>query len=150
MSSKLRTLLRHERTPPFEERGRGERHWSAVQLLSPTWFFVESSDIGDGHVHRWITTSMVEAANIQRGLEPVKWARIFVCLHASQSVNNGTLFEEIDEAYQVGNSTEQMFQLTNGMCFVVGAESTKVPSTEPKEVKLLYHRKAVRQGHFAM
>ena len=93
---------------------------------------------------------MVEAANIQRGLEPVKWARIFVCLHASQSVNNGTLFEEIDEAYQVGNSTEQMFQLTNGMCFVVGAESTKVPSTEPKEVKLLYHRKAVRQGHFAM
>ena len=94
---------------------------------------------------------MVEAANIQRGLEPVKWARIFVCLHAIKSISNGTLFEEIDEAYQLGNTTEQMlFQLTNGMCFVVGADGTKPPSAEPQEVKLLYHRKAVRQRHFAM
>lgn len=150
MSSKLRTQLRNERTPPADERARGERYWSAVQLLSPTWFFVESSDIGDGYMHRWITTSMVEAAIIQRGLEPVKWARIFVCMRASQSVSDGTLFEEIEEAYQLGDTPEQMFQLTNGMCFVIGADSTKPKSSEPKEVKLLYHRKAVRQGRFAM
>lgn len=150
MSRQLQTLLRHERTPPANERERGVRQWSAVQLLSPTWFFVESFDLGDGRAQRWITASMIEAANIQRGLEPAKSARIFVCLHASQSIGQGTLFEEIDEAYQLGNSSEQMFQLANGMCFVVGADSTKVPNSEPKELKLLYHRKAVRQGSFAI
>lgn len=150
MSNQLRTLLRHERTPPPDERERGVRQWSAVQLLSPTWFFVESFDAGDGGMQRWITASMVEAANIQRGLEPAKWARIFVCLHASQSIGQGTLFEEIDAAYQFGSSSEQMFQLANGMCFVVGTARTMVADTEPKELRLLYHRKAVRQGSSAM
>ena len=143
-------MLNHERTLNVDQRERGVRHWSAVQLTSPTWFFVESFDLGDGYAQRWITASMMEAANIQRGLEPAKSARIFVCLHASQSIGQGTLFEEIDEAYQLGSTSEQMFQLGNGMCFVVGADSTKVPSSEPKELKLLYHRKAVRQGSFAI
>lgn len=150
MSSKLRTLLQDEHIPPADERGRGIRYWSAVQLMSPTWFFVESVDTGNGYVRRWITTSMVEAANIQRGLEPVKSARIFVCQYASQSIGQRTLFEEIDKAYQLGNSSEQMFQLVNGMCFVIGEDITVGSSAEPKELKLLYHRKSVRQGSFAV
>jgi hypothetical protein len=141
MSNQLRTLLRHERSPVPPGIDRGARHWSAIQVMSSTWFFVESCEEFEGEIQRWVTASIREAVNIQKGLAPARWARIFVCLRAPSSIREATLFEEVDEAYQVEASNSHLFRLINGMSFLDGSEATQLTQSEPMELKLLYNRR---------
>jgi hypothetical protein len=141
MSNQIRTLVQDERTLGPNQKVRGARHWSAAEVLSSTWFFVESCIEGEGSIQRWVTTSMSEATKIKRALEPSTWARIFICMRAPKSIREATLFEEIDKAYSVGASGLQIFELTNGLSYVVGTGSTRETSTETKEMQLLYTRK---------
>jgi hypothetical protein len=145
MSNQIRTLIQDERTLGPNLKVRGARHWSAAEVLSSTWFFVESCVEGEGSIQRWVTTSILEATKIKRALEPSTWARIFICIRAPKSIREATLFEEIDKAYLVGASGMQIFELANGLSYVLGAESTRdTRSTEAKEMRLLYNRKGIQ------
>jgi hypothetical protein len=141
MSNQLRTLLRHERSPVPPGIDRGARHWTAIQVMTSTWFFVESCEEYGGEIQRWVTASIREAVNIQKALTPSRWARIFVCLHAPLSIGQSTLFEEIDEAYQVEASKSHLFRLANGMSFLDVSEATQPTQSSPMELGLLYSRK---------
>ena len=136
-------MLQDERTLGPNQKVRGARHWSAAEVLSSTWFFVESCIEGEGSIQRWVTTSISEATKIKKALEPSTWARIFICMRAPRSIREATLFEEIDKAYSVGASGLQIFELTNGLSYVHGAETTRDTSTEAKEMRLIYNRKGI-------
>ena len=144
MSNQIRTLVQDERTLGPNQKVRGARHWSAAEVLSSTWFFVESCIEGEGSIERWVTTSILEATKIKRALEPSTWARIFICMRAPRSIREATMFEEIDKAYLVGSSGIQVFELTNGLSYVLGSENPRDSSTEVKEMSLLYSRKATQ------
>jgi len=144
MSNQIRTLVHDERTLGPNQRVRGARHWSAAEVLSSTWFFVESCVHGEDSIQRWITTSISEATKIKKALEPSTWARIFICTRAPKSIREATLFEEIDRAYVVGASGIQIFELANGLSYVLGAETSRGASIEAKEMRLLYRRESIQ------
>jgi hypothetical protein len=53
------------------------------------------------------------------------------------------MFEEIDKAYLASASGIQIFELTNGLSYVLGAENSPDISTEAKEMRLIYNRKGI-------
>jgi hypothetical protein len=57
------------------------------------------------------------------------------------SIREATLFEEIDEAYQVGASGPCLFHLATGLSYVVGTETIREVWAEPEKLQLLYSRK---------
>jgi hypothetical protein len=136
MSLQLRTLRRHEHTHPHPEKERGSKYWRAVEVLSSTWFVVESqNEIG---IRRWMTASITEAAHIQRSLEPSRWSRIFICLYSPFSISQGTLFEEILEVHLVSADGPYVFKLANGLTFAGDVGSNQKPSMAPEEISVLY------------
>ena len=143
MSNQIRTLVQDERTLGPNQKVRGARHWSAAEVLTSTWFFVESCIEGERSIQRWVTTSILEATKIRRALEPSTWARIFICMRAPRSIREATMFEEIDKAYLASASGIQIFELTNGLSYVLGAENSPDISTEAKEMRLIYNRKGI-------
>lgn len=141
MPNQIRTLLRHERAMEAPRKDRGARHWSAAQVLTSTWYFVECCKDYELDLQRWVTTSIEEATDIHRSLGTSRWVRIYICLRAPMSIQEATLFEEIDEAYQVGASGSYLFQLANGLAYVVGAETVREVCSKPLELELVYNRK---------
>jgi hypothetical protein len=142
MLYQIRTLLRHEeRKLAPAEKDSGDRHWSAVQLLTPTWFFVECYKESEREIQRWVTTSIRDAARLLEAIEPSSCARIFLCLRAPLSTPDGTLFEEIDEAYQVGPCGPYLFHLSTGTSYAVGTETMREACEEPAEIQLLYSQR---------
>lgn len=136
MSLQLRTLLSNEDTYPHPDKERGSRYWRAVEVLSSTWFLVESqNDVG---VRRWMTASITEAAYIQKTLEPSRWSRIFICLYSPLSISQGTLFEEILEVHLVSADGPYLFKLANGLSFAGNLGGSQKPSMAPHEVSVLY------------
>lgn len=134
MSLQLRTLVADEDKFPNPKKVRGSRYWSAVELLSSTWFLVECEDDEVG-ISRWVTTSFSKAARIQKSLEPARWSRIYICLYAPMSLSHKTLFEEIAEAHQSSGSGSYVFKLANGLSFAGNFEGYKNPIEAPREVK---------------
>lgn len=144
MSHQIRTLVRHEDTTEGAYKERGSRYWTAAELLAPTWFVVETciEISGVNEIRRWVTTSIGEAARIQRGQDPFVWSQIFVCLRAPRSVRSATIFEVVNEAYQSLASDAYIYQLANGMAFKT--EIGQVPGNDlaPEELTLVYtHRR---------
>ena len=139
MKNNLRTYLQHANAG--RERARGTRVWSAVEILTSTWFFVEVCYEPESGIQRWVATSINEAVNFQKALKPSGWARIFVCLRAPLCIREATLFEEIDEAYQLDTNDSFLFQLATGLSYVVGAETVREVLIRPRELQLIYNRK---------
>ncbi len=79
--------------------------------------------------------------DIPKSLGPSRWARIFICCHSPVTIREATLFEEIDEAYEVGASGTYLFLLATGLSYVVGTETVREVWAKPKELQLLYNRK---------
>ena len=64
-------------------------------------------------------------------------------MRAPRSIREATMFEEIDKAYLASASGIQIFELTNGLSYVLGAENSPDISTEAKEMRLIYNRKGI-------
>ena len=143
MQSHIRTVLKHEHTPNTQDKERGSRYWAAVEVLSQTWFVVETciKEAGENEIKRWITTSIREAVQIQRTLEPFIWSQIYVCLRAPQSIRLATLFEVVNEAYQLGAVESYLYRLENGMSFTSSEGQGKGICLEPSEIKLVYSQR---------
>jgi hypothetical protein len=144
MSNQLRTFLRDECPPTPRGQDRGTRYWRAVEIQSSTWFVVESCVKRGEDIQRWITTSIFEASCLIRRIEPTRSTRIFVSLRSPASSWDGTLFEEIDKAYELGTTRVHLYQLVNGLSFIDHSESTQAISTKSVELQLLYNRESVR------
>ena len=144
MPHQIRTILRQEDTSPSPDKERGSRYWWAAEVLSPTWFVVESciEVNGTNEIQRWVTTSIHHAAGILRGFEPSNWSQIFVCMRAPLSVRNATVFEVVQEAYQSDPGATYVYRLANGMSFIDGEQREHGAYTEPTQLKLVY-----AQGH---
>lgn len=137
----IRTVLKYERTSPDANKERGARYWAAAEILSPTWFVVESciEVSSKNEVQRWVTTSIQEAVQIQQRQGRCHWSHIFVCIRAPRSIQNGTIFEELKEAYQAGSSDSFVLKLQNGMSFMTGEDGHSEDEwPSPKELRLLY------------
>lgn len=132
----IRTVLVHERT----SKERGSRFWVAAELLSTTWFVAETCVEASGkyEVQQWVTPSINQAVDIQRSFEPYNWGHIFVCMRAPLSIQHGTLFEVVREAYQVGSQDSYVLLLDNGMSFSTGTEAPQRISDVPEQLKLIY------------
>ena len=143
MPHQIRTLVRHEDTTEGPYKERGSRYWTAVELLAATWFVVETciEISGVNEIRRWITTSIREAVQIQRGQEPFVWSQIFVCMRAPRSVRNATVFEVVDEAYQSLATDTYVYQLANGMTFKTEIEHSPGDNPTPEELTLVYARR---------
>ena len=143
MQSHIRTVLKHEHTPTTQDKERGSRYWAAVEVLSQTWFVVETciEEAEKNEIKRWITTSIREAVQIQRSLEPFIWSQIYVCLRAPQSIRLATLFEVVNEAYQLGAVESYLYRLENGMSFTSSEGQGKGICLEPSEIKLVYSQR---------
>lgn len=130
----------HERTlkPPNSERG--SRFWVAAELLDTTWFLLETcvNVSGRNEIRQWVTPSINRAVEIKNSMEPCQWCHIFVCLRAPLSIQNGTIFEVVREAYQAGARDSYVYILQNGMSFSAGTESPQGTSDEPQKLKLIY------------
>ncbi|MDR3453168.1 MAG: hypothetical protein P4L96_10245 [Rhodoferax sp.] len=143
MPHQIRTTLRHEDTSEALYKERGSRYWTAAELLAPTWFVVETciEISGVNEIRRWVTTSIREATQIQLGQAPFIWSQIFVCIRAPLSVRSATVFEVVDEAYQLLASGAYVYQLANGMSFKTGGEQLPVDNAAPEELTLVYARR---------
>lgn len=143
MPYQIRTLVRHEDTTEGPYKERGSRYWTAAELLSSTWFVVESciEISGVNEIRRWVTTSIREATQIQLRQAPFIWSQIFVCLRAPRSVRSATVFEVLDEAYQSLASGAYVYQLANGVSFKSGREQALVDNAAPEELTLVYARR---------
>lgn len=132
----IRTVLTDERTSKV----RGSRLWAAAELSSTTWFVTETSVevSGEYEVQQWVTHSISQAVLIQRSLEPYIWSRIFVCMRAPTSIQNGTLFEVVREAYQSGSRDSYFLLLDNGMSFSTGTETPQQIDDVPEKLNLIY------------
>lgn len=132
----IRTTTRHERTT----KERGSRFWQAAELLSSTWFIAETcvEVSGEREIRQWVTTSIHQAALIQHSMEPHIWARIFACIRAPLSIQTGTLFEVVREAYQAGARDSYVLLLENGMSFTTGTEAPEGLGKYPGELRLIY------------
>jgi hypothetical protein len=140
MPNQIRTLLRDEYTMVENQRERGSRYWTAAELLSQTWFVVESCiDVsGKKEIRRWVTTSIHEAAAIQRGFELSIWSQIFVCTRVPVNVRDATVFEVLNEAYYSVRDGSYVYRLGNGMSFIDGERRQHGAYTAPTELKLVY------------
>lgn len=143
MPYQIRTTLRHEDAAQDLGRERGSRYWTAAEVLSSTWFLVETcvEVSGVNEIKRWVTTSIGEAAKIQRGQEPFVWSQIFVCMRAPRSVRNATVFEVVDEAYQSLATDTYVYQLASGMTFKTEIEHSPGDNPTPEELTLVYARR---------
>ena len=137
MNSHLRTFRVNEGPRPDKDKARGARYWSAVEILSSTWFLVasENDDVG---VRRWMTTSIFEASRIQKTLEPSRWSRIYICLYAPMSLSQDTLFEEIVEVHMINPGGPYLYKLANGLSFAGDAKGNPTEGTVPQEISMLY------------
>ncbi len=144
MPNQIRTLLRHECTLAATQKDRGARQWSAAQVMTSTWFFIECCEEHEQDIQRWVTNSFKEAADIQKSLGPSGWARFFICLRAPVSIREASLFEEVDETYEVIACGSYLFQLATGLSYVVGTKTVREVWSKPQELQLLYKRKSVR------
>ena len=140
MRNQIRTILRHEDSSPDLDKERGSRYWSAAELLSSTWFVIETyiEVSGVNEIRRWVTTSIGEAAQIQRSQGPFIWSQIYACLRAPQSVRSATVFEVVKEAYQLGPVGSFLYRLENGMSFTTDEGSIQGVQSEPTKLELLY------------
>ena len=142
MPKSIRTLVRHEDSSPDLDKERGSRYWSAAELLSSTWFVVETciEVSGVNEIRRWVTTSISDAANLQNSQRPFIWSQIFVCLRAPQSVRLATVFEVVNEAYHLGAVESYLYRLDNGMSFTSSEGQGKGICLEPSEIRLVYSK----------
>lgn len=144
MRHQIRTILRHEDTSSSSDKERGSRYWAAAEVMSSTWFVVETciEVSGKNEIQRWVTMSISDAAQIQRSQEPYAWSHIFVCLRAPLSVRSATVFEVVTEAYQLGSDGSYLYQLENGMTFVTSEGNAQGVQPDSKELRLVYaHRR---------
>lgn len=144
MPQQIRTLVRHEDVSPSVDKERGSRYWSAAEIMSSVWFVVEASVEVSGRfeLRRWVTTSIGEAAQIQRGQDPFNWSRVFVCMRAPFSVRDGTVFEVVKDAYQSQAGGAYVYHLANGMTFRTENEQVPRDPEAPEELTLVYaHRR---------
>lgn len=140
MQSQIRTVLKHEHTSSSPNKERGSRYWAAAEVMSATWFVIETciEEAGRNEIKRWVTTSIGEAAKIQHSQAPFIWSQIYACLRAPQSVRSATVFEVVKEAYQLGPAGSFLYRLENGMSFATDEGLTQGVQSEPTELKLLY------------
>ena len=140
MPQSLRTLVRHEDLSQNRDKERGSRYWSAVEILASTWFVLETCiDVGGvNEIRRWVTTSIGEAANLQRSQGSFIWSQIYVCLRAPQSVPGATVFEVVKEAYQLGPVGSYLYRLDNGISFSTDEVPAQDVQADPVEIKLVY------------
>jgi hypothetical protein len=108
--------------------------------MSATWFVVEACIDGQVEIQRWVTTSIRQAAQIQKNLEPFRWAQIFVCMRAPLSIANATVFEVVVEAYEIVASSGYLYRLANGMSFIDAEERAQGAWNRPQELRLVYQR----------
>ena len=143
MHQSLRTLVRHEDLSQSRDKERGFRYWSAAEVLSSTWFVLETCiDVcGVNEIRRWVTTSIGDAAQLQRSQGPFIWSQIYVCLRAPQSVRLATVFEVVKEAYQLGAVDSYLYRLENGMSFSSGEGQAQGIRLEPSESRLVYSQR---------
>ena len=143
MPYQIRTLVRHEDTTEGPYKERGSRYWTAAELLSSTWFVVETciEVSGVNEIRRWVSTSIREAVQIQLGQAPFIWSQIFVCLRTPRSVRSATVFEVVDEAYQSLASGAYVYQLASGMTFKTEIEQAPGDDPTPEALTLVYARR---------
>ena len=143
MQSQIRTVLKHEHTSSSPEKERGSRYWAAAEIMSSTWFVIETciEEAGRNEIKRWVTTSIGEAVLIQHSQRPFIWSQIYVCLRAPQSVRLATVFEVVKEAYQLGAVDSYLYRLENGMSFSSGEGQAQGIRLEPSESRLVYSQR---------
>ena len=142
MRQSLRTLIRHEKLSNKRDTERGSRYWSAAEILTPTWFVLETCiEVGGvNKIKNWVTTSISDAANLQDSQRPFIWSQIYVCLRAPQSVRLATVFEVVNEAYHLGAVESYLYRLDNGMSFTSSEGQGKGICLEPSEIRLVYSK----------
>ena len=140
MPKSIRTLVRHEDSSPDLDKERGSRYWSAAELLSSTWFVVETciEVSGVNEIRRWVTTSISDAANLQDSQRPFIWSQIFVCLRAPHSVRSATVFEVVKEAYHLGPIGSYLYCLDNGISFSTDEAPAQDIQSNPVKLRLVY------------
>ena len=135
--------MRHEDSSPDLDKERGSRYWSAAELLSSTWFVVETciEVSGVNEIRRWVTTSISDAANLQDSQRPFIWSQIFVCLRAPHSVRSATVFEVVKEAYQLGPIGSYLYRLDNGISFSTDEAPAQDIQSNPVKLQLVYSQR---------
>lgn len=138
MQSKIRTIIKHEETSSRPDKKRGSRYWAAAEIMSATWFFIETciEEAEGNEIKRWVTTSIREAVEIQRCHQPYEWSRIFVCLRAPLSVRNAVVFEVVTEVHHLGSSGAYLYRLENGMSF--STDEGTADGVQPNPAQLVY------------
>jgi hypothetical protein len=144
MTFLIRTRRKDEATAPApNKQPLTYRYWETVELLSEIWFLVEASveTSGDNKIQRFITTSIQNAAAIEKSLQPY-WCTVYVCLRAPLNIRNATVFEVVQEAHASADTGLTTYHLANGMTFALPGES--VPEVEgggPKRLQRIYASK---------
>ena len=140
MRQSLRTLVRHENLSDKRDTERGSRYWSAAEILTPTWFVLETCiEVGGvNKIKSWVTTSISDAANLQDSQRPFIWSQIFVCLRAPHSVRSATVFEVVKEAYQLGPIGSYLYRLDNGISFSTDEAPAQDIQSNPVKLRLVY------------
>jgi len=144
MSNLIRTYIQDERMLAPNEKIRGARHWSIIEICSPTWFIVESCIASTACINQWMATTILNAVELKRSLPPSLWSRIYICMQIPGNTWVDRLFEEIHSAYVIDESESQVFELANGLSFAINADGTNDKSTGPKQMRLIYSRKIAR------
>jgi hypothetical protein len=82
MSHQIRTQTKFEDHSTERDKERGSRFWSTAEIMTTTWFVVETCvDVRETvEIRRWITTSIEDASEVRRSQAPYRWGRVFDCI----------------------------------------------------------------------
>ena len=138
MANQIRTLTKHENSTSSADRDLGAKNWSAAQIMAPLSFVVDICMEVECQleIKRWVTTSILEVAEIQQSHKPFQWAQVFVSMRTPRSAPGGVLFEEVSEVYQSGQVGSYIYRLTNGVAFM--PDSRQASGEENATFKLIY------------
>ena len=138
MTNQIRTFTKHENSISSADKDQGAKNWSAAQIMAPLSFVVDIcvEEQCQLEIKRWVTTSILEVAQIQQSHKPFEWTQVFVSMRTARSAPSGLLFEEVSEVYQSGQVGSYIYRLTNGIAFM--PDSRQASGEEDATFKLVY------------
>jgi hypothetical protein len=119
MTENIRTHL-FDAQPP-EPSGNNEfGYWKSVGLFSLTCFIIDTCVFTDSKylLIRQVTTSIKEAARIQKSQAPYLWSQVFLMVRNPTNVTTDFIFAEVEDAFE-NYKGEVFYRLSDGSTFIV-------------------------------
>lgn len=148
MTTQIRTFIEDKNTSSSFDKGRGTYNWSAAQIMSPLSFFVDICvEAGcQFETNRWVTTSLLEVALIQKSHRPFVWTQVFLSMRIPRDGPGGLLFEEVSEVYQTGRGDSYIYRLTNGKAFMPDSPPIAEDDGSTSSIKLVYSKQETNRA----